>query len=135
MLSKDSMKGMDLLAVSTDALYALEQISTGKGGKLTEELSTKLDQGITLLEFLSSATNAQVTNQAIQDVFMIRLAESLEKATGLPPSKLSEMLSSIKSQLKSRKASDEAFKMFERISDSVLGLTSRSVEAVSTSLQ
>ena len=48
MLSKDSMRGMDLLAISTDVLYAIEQLERGDGELPEKELREMFQRGFRL---------------------------------------------------------------------------------------
>lgn len=130
MLSKDSMKGMDLLAVSTDVLYALEKMEKPKKG-----FSEEIRRGFNLLDLLTSAATAQINKGHQRDLFMLRVIESLEKATGLPPSKLVESLEKRKTELKEGCATSETVDLLEKISKAVMDMTSRSVETLSTSLR
>ncbi|MFH1328316.1 MAG: hypothetical protein ABIH76_05690 [Candidatus Bathyarchaeota archaeon] len=133
MLSKESMKGMDILAVTNDVLYILEQNATGE--KLLDEDLKKLRNGCALLEILASAAREQISKGQQKDLFMLRVVEFLEKTLGLQPSKLAERLEVTQNQLEQCRITSEITELFEQISKAVMSMTSRSVDAVSISLR
>jgi len=135
MLSKDSMKGMDLLEASTDVLYALDQWMTAGQKAFRNELREKLQRGCSLLDLLSSAAKGQLTKEQQRDLFALRVVESLEKITGLPPSKLDERMQEVKADLKEETITPETIHLFEKISQTMMRMTSRSVDALSTSIR
>jgi len=135
MLSKDSMKGMDLLEASTDVLYTLDQWMIVKQEASRNKLREKLQRGCNLLDLLASAIRGQVTKGQQRDLFTLRVVESLEKITGLPPSKLYEKIQKVKAKLKEEAITPETIDLFEKISQTTMCMTSRSVDALSTSLR
>ena len=126
---------MDLLEASTDVLYALDQWMTVEQEATRNELREKLQRGCSLLDLLSSAATGQVTKGQQRDLFALRVVESLEKITGLPPSKLDEKMQQVKADLKEEAITPETIHLFEKISQIMMRMTSRSVEALSTSIQ
>ena len=132
LLSKQSMKGMDLLEVATDVLYVLEQQEL----KPLEEgdLRQRLHKGQDLLQRLAFAAKAQISQTGQKDLFMLRVAEGLEKNLGLPPSELVEKLERSFLELEKGFVSADTINVFEHVSDIVMKLTSRSVDAISISL-
>jgi hypothetical protein len=134
MLSKESMKGMDLLAVTTDVLYVLEQKKTMERELPSEELE-KFEKGCALLNILASTAKGQISRGQQKDLFMLRVVEFLEKTLGLQPSKLAERLDIAQGKLKEGYVTSEVTELFEQISEAVMDMTSRSVDAVSTSLR
>jgi len=135
MLSKDSMRGMDLLTISSDVLYAIEQLTAEKSVASEKEMSEKIQRGLDLLELLTSTIEGQITKGRQIDLFMLRIVESLEKSIGLPPSKLAEMIDIGKAELKEGQITPNTLELFEKISEVVMVTTSRSVEALSTLLR
>jgi len=135
MLSKDSMKGMDLLTVSSDVLYAIEQLTAEKSAAPEKELREKIKRGLSLLNLLTSTIEGQITKGHQIDLFMLRIVEALEKGMGLPPSKLTEILETGKAELKEGHVTPNTTELFEKISEVAMVTTSRSVEALSTLLR
>ena len=88
MLSKESMKGMDIVSVSTDVLYAFEQLALGKDRISDAVLRAEFQKGRDLLSLLAAATRGQTEQGEHVDLFVLRLVESLEKSLGLTPTML-----------------------------------------------
>ena len=134
LLSKQSMKGMDLLEMAVDVLYSLEQKASY--GPLDERnLKQSLDRGHDLLQMLASAAKTQISQKGQQDLFMLRIVENLEKKLGIPPSELSEKLERGSFELKDATVSKDTIEILEEISNVLMKLTSRSVDAISISLR
>jgi hypothetical protein len=133
-LSKDSMKEMELLSTVTDALDGLERPqSVGK-----EELIHRLDRAFELFQRLETAAKTQTSKQSQKDLFMLKLAENLEKAYRLAPSDFEAYLSKQSYELGKREPKDvssETLELLRRTLRTIMNMTSRSLEAVSTSLQ
>ena len=135
MLSKESMKGMDIVSVSSDVLYAFEQLTLEKRTMADDELDDAFQKGNELLSLLDNAVVGQTTRGKETDLFMIRVIESLEQSISLPPSMLLDRIEKAKKELEERKVSSETSNLFEKVSQAVMAMTSRSVEALSTSLR
>jgi hypothetical protein len=133
LLSKQSMKGMDVLGVATDVLYALEQRSSEE--PLAEaESKHRLDRGLDLIGRLDSAAKAQISRSGQKDLFLLKVVEDLEMGLGLTPSELAEKLEKGSLELKEGSASSDTIRVLEQLLLIVMKLTSRSVDALSTSL-
>jgi hypothetical protein len=133
LLSKQSMKGMDLLEVATDVLFVLEQEGQAQG-LAGQELREHLDRGAQLLQRLACATESQTSHVGRNDVFLLRIAEAMEKELGLPPTELVKRLEKASLELQRGSASADTIAVFEEFSDVVMRLTSRSVDAISMPL-
>ncbi len=135
MLSKESMKGMDIVSVSTDILYAFEQSTRGQLSQ--KELNEKCQEGLNLLSLLSNAVIAQTKAKTGKsaDLFMLKVAESLEKSIAKTPTQVHADIDEAKKELERCKISSKTICLLERVSDVVMNLTSRSVEEISTSLR
>ena len=127
------MKGMDLLEVATDVLYILEQKASKKPLE-EQELRQRLDRGEDLLQLLASAAKAQISYSGQKDLFILKVAEELEKSLGLRPSELAERLVESSLELEQNSPSEDTVKLFEGVLNIVMKLTSRSVDALSASL-
>ena len=134
LLSKQSVKGMDVLGLATGTLYAMEQLENKPKGK-SKELETQLREGVELLNRIESASQAQTQKFGLKDVFMLRLAEELEKRVDASPSDLGKKVHEAAEELQAGRSSVGALWLFEQISDAAARMTSRSVDAISTSLQ
>lgn len=135
MLSKESMKGMDIVSVSTDVLYAFEQLTLDKQMISRQGLREKFQKGSELLSLLATAVIGQTEKGKQMDLFMLRVVESLEKSMGLNPTMLLKRVERAKKELEVYKVSSETIDLFEKISQAVMSMTSRSVEEISTSLR
>lgn len=135
MLSKESMKGMDIVSVSTDVLYAFEQLTLGKQKISDRELRDKFQKGSDLLSLVATAVVGQTEKGKRMDLFVLRVVESLEKSMGLTPTMLLKRVEGARTELEARKVSSETIDLFEKISKTVMSMTSRSVEEISTSLR
>jgi galactitol-specific phosphotransferase system IIB component len=135
MLSKESMKGMDIVLVSTDVLYAFEQSTLDKQMISNQELHEKFQKGSEFLSLLANAVIGQTEKGKQMDLFMLRVIESLEKSMGQTPTMLLKRVEAAKKELDVYKVSSETTGLFEKISQAVMNMTSRSVEEISTSLR
>jgi hypothetical protein len=133
MLSKQSMKGMDILNITTDLLYTLEQMRSGQTVDAVE-LKERLVRGEDLLGRLYTNVGAQVTKRGARDPFMLRIVEQVEKELGLRPSELAKVIESSQKDLESKASKEETTKLLEAVSGAVAKFTIRSVEGLSTSL-
>jgi len=134
MLSKESMKGMDIVSISTDILYAFELASKNKISK--QDLREKCEKGTELLSLLNNAIISQTKmKMKTTDLFMLRVVESLEKSTGQAPSQLKANIEAAKKELEMCRASASTTTLLERVSQAVMNMTSRSVEEISASLR
>jgi hypothetical protein len=125
---------MDVLGLATGTLYAMEQLENKPKGK-SKELETQLREGVELLNRIESASQAQTQKFGLKDVFMLRLAEELEKRVDASPSDLGKKVHEAAEELQAGRSSVGALWLFEQISDAAARMTSRSVDAISTSLQ
>ena len=135
MLSKESMKGMDIVSISTDILYAFEQAAQDRLSK--QDLREKCQKGIELLSLLNNAIISQTKTKRGEptDLFMLRVVESLEKSTGQTPSQLQANIEVAQKELEKCKISTVTITLLERVSEAVMNMTSRSVEEISTALR
>ena len=128
-LSKESMKGIDLLAVSTDLLYILDQWDTQKTEMSQKELTENIKNGIRLLELLISTTHEQTTTRYQGDPFIFKVIESLEQSLMVQPSILLNRLEDGKTKLENGQVDTNLLTLFEKITQTIISITSRSVEA------
>ena len=133
MLSKQSMKGMDVLNLTTDLLYTLELHRKGEPMDETE-FAERLGRGADLVSRLTSSVDAQLTRQGPRDFFMMRISERVEKKLGLRPSEFNERLGEGAEELRQAKPSQKTVELLEAISEAAAQFTVRSVEGLSTSL-
>ncbi|MDG7001771.1 MAG: hypothetical protein JRN15_21965, partial [Nitrososphaerota archaeon] len=101
-LSKDSMKEMDLLSTVTDALDGLERPQSVSN----EEMVHRLARAFELFQRLQSAAKTQTSKESQKDLFMLKLAENLEKAYRLAPSDFETYLSKRSYELGKREPKD-----------------------------
>jgi hypothetical protein len=135
MLSKESMKGMDIVAVLTDVLYASEQATLKEPAISRQELHEAFQRGKDFLSLLAASVAGQTQKAQQMDLFMLRVAESLEKSMVLTPTMLFQKLETAMKELESYRASSSTVCLFEKASEAVMNITSRSVEETSTSLR
>lgn len=134
LLSKQSVKGMDVLGIATGVLYAIEQL---RSKRLFDkrELEVQLVDGADLLARIESVSQAQIQRFGAKDQFMLRLAEEVENRTSSTPTVLAKKASLAASELRAGSPSDATVWLFEQISEAAGRMTTRSVDAISTSLQ
>jgi nitrogenase subunit NifH len=135
LLSKESMKGMDIVSIVTDALYAFEQSTVDNQAVSKKDIQEKFQSGSALLSMLIKAVRRQTEKGKRVDLFMLKIVESLEKSMGISPTNLIKKIEEAKKELQSFKVSTETINLFEKISQAVMNMTSRSVEEISTSLR
>lgn len=135
MLSKESMKGMDIVSASTDVLYTFEQLTLEKDRISDTELCDKFKKGNDFLSLLATATRRQTEKSKHADLFMLKIVESLERSMGLTPTILHKRIEGAKKELEGYKVSSETIDLFEKISQAAMSMTSRSVESISTPLR
>jgi hypothetical protein len=131
MLSKQSMKGLDLLEVIADMLSA-QEIPREKVTDQEKKLKITLERGSELLQRFIDAAETQISRSNPKDIYIHRMTEELEKNLGLTPSKLAVKLEKCTEELDEGKLSSETFQIFEELSDIVMRITSRSVDVIST---
>jgi hypothetical protein len=131
-LSKESMKEMDLLSTITDALDAFDRPSSIE----KNELQNRIDRAYNLLQRLEIATKAQTSREKQKDFFLLQIAEALEKGNRLNPSDFQKEILVALEDLKRRdpEVSGETRKVLSQVLDTVMRMTSRSMEALSTTL-
>jgi len=127
------MKGMDVLNTSTDLLYSLEQVKAGRPVD-GEELAVRLGLGQDLLTRLLDAASSQTSKTARHDLFMLTIAEQVEKKLALRPSELQLRLRQAVKDLQNQQPTPATVQILETVTDVVAGITLRSVEGLSTSL-
>jgi len=131
MLSKQSMKGLDLLDVTADILSAHESQKekiTYPESKFKEAVKRSSD----LLKKFIETAEAQISRSHPKDIFIQNITEELEKNLSLPPSKLIERLEKSVRELEQEKISSDTAYIFEVLSDIIMKITSRSVDVLST---
>ena len=134
LLSRESMKGMDLLTIAVDALHACEQLSSKEKALSNEEIEQKLDKGSELFEMLERVAKDQISKKYPRDLYLLMVVEALERATGLPPSELAQKLHKGKLEFKAKTPSEETKDILRKLTQKIMGMTSRSVDAISTAL-
>jgi len=131
MLSKQSMKGLDLLEVIADMLSA-QEIQREKVTGQEKKIKLTLERGSELLQRFLDAAETQISRSNPKDIYIHRVTEELEKNLGLTPSKLAAKLEKCTKELDEGKLSSETIQVFEELSDIVMRITSRSVDIIST---
>lgn len=131
MLSKRSMKGLDLLEVIADMLSA-QEIQREKVTDVEKKLKLTLDRGSEFLQRFVDAAETQISRSNPKDIYIQRVTEELEKSLGLPPSKLAVKIKKCIKELEEGQISSETIQIFEELSDIVMKITSRSVDVIST---
>ena len=134
LLSKQSVKGMDVLGIATGVLYAIEQL-VSKQPLDKSEVDAQLVEGADLLARIESVSQAQIQKFGAKDQFMLRLVEEVENRRSYTPTMLAEKASLAASELRAGRPSDGTVSLFEQISEAAARMTTRSVDAISTSLQ
>jgi hypothetical protein len=133
LLSKHSVKGMDVLNVTTDLLYSLEQRK--KGEPVDEnEFMDRAGKGQDLFRRLISGAKAQTSRTSVNDLFLLRVVEEVEKKSRLTPTEFEQKAEKASVSLEKNEIDPEAIELLEVVSDVVTKLTLRSVEGLSTSL-
>lgn len=135
MLSKESMKGLDVVSTTTDLLYTLEQLEAGRAKPQDETSKKVLDRGQRLLARFEAATRTQITNARTPDLFLSRILVQLEKELNATPSELIKTLERAEAQLRSGSPTNETKRIVERISELTMKSTNQSVAAISNPLQ
>jgi hypothetical protein len=125
---------MDVLGIATGVLYAIEQL---RSRRLPDdrELEAQLVDGADLLGRIESVSQAQIQKFGAKDQFMLRLVEEVENRTSSTPTVLAEKASLAASELRAGHPSNVTVWLFEQISEAAARMTTRSVDAISTSLQ
>ena len=134
MLSRESMKGMDLLSIAVDVLHAYEQLASDKSALSEKETSQRFDRGSELLSMLEEAAKDQFAKKYPKDLYILKVVEALGKAMNLRPLELAQKFHRGKLELKAKSPSEETIDLLKEFIQIMMGMTSRSVEAVSTTL-
>jgi hypothetical protein len=135
MLSKESMKGLDIVSVTTDLLYTLEQAERNRLNLDDPNAKKTLDRGQRLLSRLASVTDAQISNGKMPDLFMFRVVTALEKELRTTPTNLKAMIERAQSELEKESPTSQTRTLVEKISELTMKSTNQSVAALSNPLQ
>lgn len=135
MLSKESMKGLDVVSVTTDLLYAMEKLEQGTKRLETPEEKRTFERGLKLLNRLASVADAQIANSRMPDLFLLRIVTALEKDLRIRPSQLKQVLEQAQREIENASPSPETKTLVEKVSELTMKSTNKSVAALSNPLQ
>lgn len=133
-VSKDTMKGFDLLTSSTNVLFALEQIKTEKRTLSEREIHDILERGQALLKRLKVAAESQIKRDIEADPIIFRLVDNLRRELRITPSQLIERILMADNELEKTSASDETVELLEKLCLIAKGITEKGIVALSSSI-
>ena len=133
-VSKDAMKGFDLLTACTNTLFALEQIETEKRMLSDKEIKDSLERGQILLERLRTATEGQVKRSVETDPLVFRLVDDLRAELKLTPSQLIDKILRAEDDLERASASNETTELLGKLYRAAKGITEKRIVALSSSI-
>jgi len=133
-LSKDAMKGLDLVSVCINTLFAIEQAGEEKKVLSEEELQNNMARGELLFKKLRVAAEGQIEKGVEVDPVIFRLVDELRKELRVTPSQLVKKLMRAEDDLNRAQASEETVKLLEKISDIAKSWTEKKVAALSSSI-
>jgi len=133
-ISKDTMKGFDLLATCTNALFALEQIAMEKKIISEQEIKDSLEKGQLLLKKLRAAAESQIKRNIEVDPLIFRFVDDLRGNLGITTSQLINRISRAENELKYVSASNETIELLERLCLVAKCITGKGVMALSSSI-
>ena len=133
-LSRDTMKGLDLLSACINTLFAIEQRSGDRKVLSKQELLENMKQGELLLKKLRVAAEGQVRRGVQVDPMIFLLVDDLRKELKVTSSQLVKKLMKAEEELNKAYASEETIKILELISDIARNWTEKKVAALSSSI-
>jgi hypothetical protein len=133
-VSKDAMKGFDLLSVCTNALFALEQMETEERMLSKKEIHESLEKGQVLLKKLRVAAESQINRDIEADARIFRLVDDLRGELRITSSQLIDKILRAEGELEKASASDETIKLLEKLCLIAKGITEKGIVALSSSI-
>jgi len=84
-LSKDAVKGLELVTVCANTLFALEQIESKEKVISEDEIQSSIEKGQLLLKKLRVAAESHIKKGVEVDPMLFRLVEDLLKELRISP--------------------------------------------------
>lgn len=133
-VSKDTMKGFDLLTACTNALFALEQTEAEKRLLSEKEIQDSLERGQVLLKRLRTGAESQIKRDVEVDPVIFRLADDLRRELRVTPSQLIDKISIAEGELEKVSASNDTVELLEKLCHIAKGITEKGIVALSSSI-
>jgi hypothetical protein len=133
-LSSEATKGMGILSVCADALFALEQSqmpSTDRAVK-DAEIESSIEKCKSLLTALRKAARSQVSTTATVDALSFQLIDHLRRRTTTSASDLATLLSKAEVDLEKRNFNQEIIRLLKLIGEEGSIIAERSLEGLRT---
>jgi len=133
-LSKDAMKGLDLVTVCANTLFALEQIKNKERIISKDEIHGSIERGQLLFKKLRMATESHIRKGVEADPMLFHLVEDLLKKLKISPSELVKRVTKAENELSKAEASDETIELVETLSSIAKTITGKRIVALSSSI-
>lgn len=133
-LSKDAMKGLELVTVCADTLFALEQIGSKERVISKDEIQSSIEKGQLLLKKLRVAAESHIKKGVEADPMLFHLVEGLLKELKVSPSELTKKVLKAEDELGKAEASKETVALFETLSSIAKNIAGKRIVALSSSI-
>lgn len=133
-LSKDAMKGLELVTVCADTLFALEQIGSREKVISKEEIQDSIEKGQLLLKKLRVTAESRIKKGVEADPMLFHLVETLLKELKVSPSELTQRILKAEVELSKTEASEETVALLEKLSSIAKNITGKRIVALSSSI-
>ena len=133
-LSRDAMKGLELVTVCANALFALEQNGSKEKVISKDEIQSSIEKGQLMLKKLRVAAESHIRKGVEIDPMFFRLVEDLLKELRIPPSELSKRVLKAEDELGRAEASEETVALLETLSNIAKNVTGKRIVALSSSI-
>jgi len=133
-LSKDAVKGLELVTVCANTLFALEQIESKEKVISEDEIQSSIEKGQLLLKKLRVAAESHIKKGVEVDPMLFRLVEDLLKELRISPLDLTKKVLKAEDELGSAEASNETISLLETLSNIAKNITGRRMVALSSSI-
>jgi len=133
-LSKDAMKGLDLVTVCANTLFALEQIRDKERIISKDEIQSSIEKGQLLFKKLRMAAESHIKRGVEADPMLFHLVDDLLKELKISPSELIKKVIKAEDELSKAEASDETIDLLENLSSIAKTITGKRIVALSSSI-